>query len=98
MLVQSAEWADPQAGDDMNELLRVRGVVLSLLEKARGQKWVFGSVSGRHSTLEFTDASKVPWRLKLTFLFLVTLVEAIDFWTCYNERVSISLPECALDL
>lgn len=29
---------DPKSAEDMGELLRVRGTVLSLLEKARGDK------------------------------------------------------------
>lgn len=35
---QSSEWEDYQAEKDMSELLRVRGVVFSLLEKARGNR------------------------------------------------------------
>jgi hypothetical protein len=39
--MQSNEWEDPQAEQDMNDLLRVRTAVLSALEKARGQKYSF---------------------------------------------------------
>lgn len=39
--IQSSEWNDPQADQDMNGLLNVRGSVLSLLEKARGNKYVY---------------------------------------------------------
>ncbi|KAF8157025.1 tRNA synthetases class I-domain-containing protein [Crassisporium funariophilum] len=34
------EWKDPQAAEDMSDLLLIRGHVLSLLEKARGQKQI----------------------------------------------------------
>jgi len=34
----SSQWKDTNAAEDMTELLRVRGVVLSLLEQARGNK------------------------------------------------------------
>jgi len=37
---QSTEWDDAQAEMDMISLLGVRSVVLSLLEKARGDKYV----------------------------------------------------------
>lgn len=37
---------DIQAEKDMNELLRVRGTVLSLLEQARGDKYVYCSFAG----------------------------------------------------
>jgi hypothetical protein len=37
--MQSNEWEDLQAEQDMNDLLRVRTAVLSALEKARGQKY-----------------------------------------------------------
>lgn len=43
---QSKEWEDPQAEADMNELLRVRAVVLSVLEKARGQKYILITFCG----------------------------------------------------
>ncbi|RDB30371.1 Isoleucine--tRNA ligase [Hypsizygus marmoreus] len=39
-----AEWMDPQAAEDMAELLRVRGTVLSLLENARGDKRIKSSL------------------------------------------------------
>ena len=39
--IQSKEWEDWQTEKDMNELLRVRGVVLAVLEKARENKCVF---------------------------------------------------------
>ncbi|KAF8067764.1 tRNA synthetases class I-domain-containing protein [Lyophyllum atratum] len=34
----SSQWKDTEAAEDMAELLRLRGVVLSLLEQARGKK------------------------------------------------------------
>ena len=37
---QSAEWEDSQAEKDMGDLLTVRSAILSLLEKARGAKYV----------------------------------------------------------
>ncbi|KAF8219688.1 isoleucyl-tRNA synthetase [Tricholoma matsutake] len=39
-----SEWMDIQAEKDMNELLRVRGTVLSLLEQARGDKRIKSSL------------------------------------------------------
>jgi len=36
--LQSAEWSDPEAESDMTSLLKIRSVVLSLLENARGDK------------------------------------------------------------
>lgn len=39
-ILQSPEWEDPTAEQEMAELLRVRGAVLALLEKARGDKYV----------------------------------------------------------
>jgi len=35
-----SKWTDIQAEEDMNQLLHVRGTVLSLLEQARGDKYV----------------------------------------------------------
>ncbi|KAG5634944.1 hypothetical protein H0H81_000255 [Sphagnurus paluster] len=40
----SAEWNDVAAAEDMTELLRVRSVVLSLLEQARGNKQLKSSL------------------------------------------------------
>jgi len=38
--LQSLEWKDPEVSKDMEILLRLRGTVLSLLEKARKAKFV----------------------------------------------------------
>jgi hypothetical protein len=38
--VQSNEWKDDRAAEEMTELLRIRGGVLSLLEQARRHKYV----------------------------------------------------------
>ncbi|KAJ3517915.1 hypothetical protein NLJ89_g199 [Agrocybe chaxingu] len=40
VLEKSAEWKDPQASEDMANLLHVRGTVLALLEKARTAKLI----------------------------------------------------------
>jgi isoleucyl-tRNA synthetase len=37
--LQGEEWMDPQAAEDMSELLHIRGTVLLLLEQARGDKY-----------------------------------------------------------
>ncbi|KAG6872580.1 hypothetical protein C0995_008647 [Termitomyces sp. Mi166 len=47
----SSEWKDDQAAKDMAELLRVRGVVLLLLERARGNKSAAVDTSSQHQRL-----------------------------------------------
>ncbi|KAJ8586215.1 hypothetical protein M405DRAFT_823728, partial [Rhizopogon salebrosus TDB-379] len=44
VVTPSAEWNDPQAEQDMGSLLKMRSIVLSFLEKARGDKHLKNSL------------------------------------------------------
>jgi isoleucyl-tRNA synthetase len=57
---QSKEWEDPQAEQDMKDLLRVRATVLSALEKARGQKYALISFSPTEYWWSASDNLRAP--------------------------------------
>ncbi|KAG1738733.1 tRNA synthetases class I-domain-containing protein [Suillus lakei] len=61
----SAKWNDPHAEQDMASLLRTRGVVLSLLEKARGDKHLKSSLEAEVDIILPNDISVQPYFLQL---------------------------------
>jgi isoleucyl-tRNA synthetase len=61
----SAEWNDPHAEQDMASLLRMRSVVLSLLEKARGDKHLKSSLEAEVDIILPNDISVRPYLLQL---------------------------------
>ncbi|KAG0707905.1 tRNA synthetases class I-domain-containing protein [Suillus ampliporus] len=61
----SAVWNDPQAEKDMTSLLRIRSVVLSLLEKARGNKHLKSSLEAEVDIILPNDISMQPYFLQL---------------------------------
>ncbi|KAG2104415.1 tRNA synthetases class I-domain-containing protein [Suillus discolor] len=61
----SAEWSDPHADQDMASLLRMRSVVLSLLEKARGDKHLKSSLEADVDVILPNDISVQPYLLQL---------------------------------
>ncbi|KAG1872417.1 tRNA synthetases class I-domain-containing protein [Suillus subalutaceus] len=61
----SAEWNDPRAEQDMTSLLRMRSVVLSLLEKARGDKHLKSSLEAEVDIILPNDISVRPYLLQL---------------------------------
>ncbi|KAL4073583.1 tRNA synthetases class I-domain-containing protein [Scleroderma citrinum] len=87
----SAEWEDPQAERDMGSLLGVRNVVLSLLEKARGDKNLKSALEAKVTiTLPSNGELELLQLLKrekdfLKTLFIVSEVKLID---AGNQRPS----------
>ncbi|KAG1830047.1 tRNA synthetases class I-domain-containing protein [Suillus subalutaceus] len=61
----SAEWNDPRAEQDMASLLRMRSVVLSLLEQARGEKHLKSSLEAEVDIILPNDISVRPYSLQL---------------------------------
>ncbi|OAX32892.1 isoleucyl-tRNA synthetase [Rhizopogon vinicolor AM-OR11-026] len=61
----SAEWNDPQAEKDMASLLKMRSIVLSLLEKARGDKHLKNSLEAEVDIILPNDISTQPYFLQL---------------------------------
>ncbi|KAG2355481.1 tRNA synthetases class I-domain-containing protein [Suillus spraguei] len=61
----SAEWNDPHAEQDMTSLLRMRNVVLSLLEKARRDKNLKSSLEAEVDIILPNDISVQPYLLQL---------------------------------
>ncbi|OJA11547.1 hypothetical protein AZE42_09681, partial [Rhizopogon vesiculosus] len=61
----SAEWNDPQAEKDMTSLLKMRIIVLSLLEKARGDKHLKNSLEAEVDIILPNDISTQPYFLQL---------------------------------
>lgn len=60
---QSTEWDDAQAERDMIGLLGVRSVVLSLLEKARGDKYVFARLIATKKLTEINaETLRALWK------------------------------------
>lgn len=75
---------------DMRQLLRIRGGVLFLIEKARGSKYVFRWMAVKLFRLIVsfvTGSSRALWRLKLILFSQATLVKRLPFWNCSSERV-----------
>ncbi|KAJ8579519.1 hypothetical protein M405DRAFT_835720 [Rhizopogon salebrosus TDB-379] len=64
-VASSAEWNDPQAEQDMVSLLKMRSVVLSLLEKARGHKHLKNSLEAEVDIILPNDLSARPYFLQL---------------------------------
>ncbi|KAF9226386.1 isoleucyl-tRNA synthetase [Gyrodon lividus] len=81
----SNEWDDPQAGKDMSSLLTVRSDVLSLLEKARGDKKLKSALEAQVSIALPSDATGLEFvellRREANFLktlFIVSDVRLIE--------------------
>ncbi|KAH7926232.1 isoleucyl-tRNA synthetase [Leucogyrophana mollusca] len=79
----STEWQDPQAERDMTDLLRVRTVVLSLLEKARKDKNLKSSLEAEVDLIVPNSMADRPEMLKLldreeSFLKTLFLVSDVE--------------------
>ncbi|KAG2137399.1 tRNA synthetases class I-domain-containing protein [Suillus bovinus] len=61
----STEWSDPHAEQDMANLLRMRSAVLSLLEKARGDKHLKSSLEAELDIILPNNISVQPYLLQL---------------------------------
>lgn len=61
----SPEWNDPHAEQDMASLLRMRSVVLSLLEKARGDKHLKSSLEAEVDIILPSNICMQPYLLRL---------------------------------
>lgn len=107
----SAEWSDCLAEKDMESLLGVRSVVLTLLERARGDKNLKSALEAKVTiTLPSDTNTELVQLLKreasfLKTLFIVSDVELLDAGSCgpasalwsYSETMKIpGTPDAAL--
>ncbi|TFK49438.1 isoleucyl-tRNA synthetase [Heliocybe sulcata] len=88
-----SEWEDPSAEKDMNHLLRVRTVVLNLLEKARSNKSIGSSLEADVELVLPEDAAEPLDLLRRGGDFLKTLFIVSDVSIIHEEpedRASLS--------
>ncbi|KZT28115.1 isoleucyl-tRNA synthetase [Neolentinus lepideus HHB14362 ss-1] len=89
----SSEWEDPSTEKDMNDLLRIRTVVLNLLEKARSNKSIGSSLEADVELIVPGDAAELSALLRreeglLKTLFIVSDVAVIH--EVPNDGTSLS--------
>ncbi|KAF9239290.1 tRNA synthetases class I-domain-containing protein [Melanogaster broomeanus] len=91
----STEWDDPQAEQDMDSLLAVRSAVLSLLEKARGDKNVKSALEAQVVIALPSNATEMELvtLLKREANFLKTLFIVSDVRLVENGEDTTDSPE-----
>ncbi|KAG5645509.1 hypothetical protein DXG03_005919 [Asterophora parasitica] len=88
-------WHDLRAAEDMSELLRVRGVVLSLLEQARGNKAIKSSLEAEVDIIlpDAAIGTKLETLLQREENFLKTLFIVSDAFITDEGSLGTNYPE-----
>ncbi|KAG1797928.1 hypothetical protein EV424DRAFT_1352682 [Suillus variegatus] len=100
----SAEWNDPRAEQDMASLLRMRSVVLSLLEQARGEKHLKSSLEAEVDIIFPNDISYLHAETFLKTLFIVSDANITDEGSlrtssfAWSYVSSMDIPDSDLEL
>ncbi|KAF5383170.1 hypothetical protein D9615_005042 [Tricholomella constricta] len=89
------EWKDAKAAEDMAELLRIRGVVLSLLEQARGNKVLKSSLEAEVDIIlpDGAAGTKLEELLQREENLLKTLFIVSDAFVTDEGSLGTSSPE-----